>query len=183
MEAAEMTDAACTLILASEELAKRISDRPVWITGLGWCSGSSYIECQNISSASYIQVAAQKAYSMAGIKHPIKDVDVAEIYDNYSYKELQHCEALGLCGQGRGGAMIEEGYTELEGSLPVNPSGGLIGEGNAVGTSGLIRVANAANQIRGEAGECQVPNAEIAVAQAWSGIPTYSGGVLVLSKW
>ncbi len=183
LEVARMTDAACVLILASDEVAKRITDKPVWITGVGWCSDTSYIESRNLSSSPYIRAAAQHAYNMAGIKHPAKEVDVAEIYDIYAYKELKYYEALGFCGEGEAGKLIDEGITELGGSLPVNPSGGLLGEGNAVGTSGLIRAANAAYQIRGEAGDFQVPGAEIAVAQGWGGMPTYCGGVVVLSRW
>ena len=183
LEAAEMTDAACALVIASEEVAKRITDKPVWITGVGWCSGTSYIESRDLSSSPYIRAAAQHAYNMAGIKHPAKEIDVAEIYDTYAYKELQYYEALGFCGEGGAGRLIDEGITELGGALPVNPSGGLLGEGNAVGTSGLIRAAYAAYQVRGEAGDFQVPGAEVAVAQGWGGIPTYCGGVVVLSRW
>ena len=183
LEAAEMTDAACALVIASEEVAKRITDKPVWITGVGWCSGTSYIESRDLSSSPYIRAAAQHAYNMAGIKHPAKEIDVAEIYDTYAYKELQYYEALGFCGEGGAGRLIDEGITEFGGALPVNPSGGLLGEGNAVGTSGLIRAAYAAYQVRGEAGDFQVPGAEVAVAQGWGGIPTYCGGVVVLSRW
>ena len=183
LEAAEMTDAACALVIASEEVAKRITDKPVWITGVGWCSGTSYIESRDLSSSPYIRAAAQHAYNMAGIKHPAKEIDVAEIYDTYAYKELQYYEALGFCGEGGAGRLIDEGITELGGALPVNPSGGLLGEGNAVGTSGLIRAAYAAYQVRGEAGDFQVPGVEVAVAQGWGGIPTYCGGVVVLSRW
>lgn len=183
LEVARTTDAACAVIIASEEVAKRITDKPVWITGVGWCSGTSYIESRDFATNNYLRMAAQHAYSMAGIKHPAKEIDVAEIYDTYAYKELQYCEALGLCGEGKAGKLIDEGVTEFGGALPVNPSGGLLGEGNAVGTSGLIRAANAAYQVRGDAGDFQVPNVQIAVAQGWSGIPTYCGGVVVLSRW
>ena len=183
LEAAEMTDAACALVIASEEVAKRITDKPVWITGVGWCSGTSYIESRDLSSSPYIRAAAQHAYNMAGIKHPAKEIDVAEIYDTYAYKELQYYEALGFCSEGEAGRLIDQGITEFGGALPVNPSGGLLGEGNAVGTSGLIRAAYAAYQVRGEAGDFQVPGAEVAVAQGWGGIPTYCGGVVVLSRW
>jgi len=183
LEAAEMTDAACALVIASEEVAKRITDKPVWITGVGWCSGTRYIESRDLSSSPYIRAAAQHGYNMAGIKHPAKEIDVAEIYDTYAYKELQYYEALGFCGEGGAGRLIDEGITELGGALPVNPSGGLLGEGNAVGTSGLIRAAYAAYQVRGEAGDFQVPGVEVAVAQGWGGIPTYCGGVVVLSRW
>lgn len=183
LEVAQMTDAACVLILASEEIAKRLTDKPVWVTGVGWCSGTSFIESRDLATSNYLRAAAQHAYSMAGIIYPSKEVDVAEIYDTYAYKELQYCEALSFCGEGKAGKLIDDGVTEFGGGLPVNPSGGLLGEGNAVGTSGLIRAANAAYQIRGDAGKFQVPDVEIAVAQGWGGVPTYCGGVVVLSRW
>jgi acetyl-CoA C-acetyltransferase len=135
-----------------------------------------------LAKTKFINVAARQAYDMAGIKHPVQEIDLAEVYDNYAFKELQHCEALGLCGEGEGGKFIDKGISEIGGSVPVNPSGGLLGQGNPIGTAGLMRVAQAALQLRGEAGRCQVPNADVAVAQScqW---PYRSGGVVVLSKW
>ena len=182
LEVAEMTDAACVLVIASEEVAKRLKREAVWIKGIGWCSGTSLIESRDLTSAGYIESAARQAYKMAGIKNPRKEIGVAEIYDTFAYKELQFCEALGLCEKGKAGQLIDDGITQLGGTLPVNPSGGLLGEGNAVGTSGLARVAHAAYQVRGTAGEYQVPGVNIALAQGWGGIPTYSGGVALLGS-
>jgi acetyl-CoA C-acetyltransferase len=119
---------------------------------------------------------------MAGIGHPAREIDVAEVYDTFTFDELQFCEALGLCGEGEGGDFIDEGVSEISGALPVNPSGGLLGCGNPLGTAGLMKVAQAALQLRGEAGDNQVPGAEVAVAQGYQW-PNPSGGVVVLSKW
>jgi acetyl-CoA C-acetyltransferase len=175
-------DGACTLVLASEEVVFDLTDQPVWIRGLGWCSDVNYPGVSELGKARFINSAARQAYSMAGIKHPAKEIDLAEVYDNFSFNELQYCEALGLCGEGQGGRSIDEGVFELGGSMPVNPSGGLLGHGNPLGTAGLMRVAQAALQLRGEAGKYQVPGAEVAVAQGcqW---PYRSGGVAVLSRW
>jgi len=179
---AEPGDGACSLVLASEEVVKDLTDRPVWIRGIGWNSDVNYPAVSEIGRAKFISLAARHAYAMAGIKHPAGDIDLAEVYDNYAFNELMHCEALGLCREGEGGRFLEEGKWELGGSLPVNPSGGLLGHGNPLGTAGLIRVAQAALQLRGEAGDYQVKGAEVAVAQGcqW---PYRSGGVAVLSSW
>ena len=94
-----------------------------------------------------------------------------------------HCEVLGFCNLGEIGSCIADGVFEKEGPLPVNVSGGLLGRGNAIGTSGLTRVAQVALQIRGQANGYQVPGVEVGLAHSWSGIPTATAGVAVLSKW
>lgn len=182
MMVAKPADGACALVLASEDVADELTDKPVWIRGIGWCSDILRPGKTELAKTKFINVAARQAYDMAGIKHPVQEIDLAEVYDNYAFKELQHCEALGLCGEGEGGKFIDKGISEIGGSVPVNPSGGLLGQGNPIGTAGLMRVAQAALQLRGEAGRCQVPNADVAVAQScqW---PYRSGGVVVLSKW
>jgi len=179
---AQPGDGACTLVLASEEMAAELTDNPVWIMGIGWCSETGYIATSELAKAKFISTAARRAYAMAGIKHPASEIDLAEVYDNCTFNELQYCEALGLCGEGEGGRFIDSGASEIGGSLPVNPSGGLLGHGNPLGTAGLMRVAQAALQLRGEAGDYQIPNAEVAVVQGcqW---PYRAGGVVVLSKW
>lgn len=182
MGVASPSDGACVLILASAERTREIKQTPIWITGVGWCSDSSFLAKGELGNAAYTYRAARQAYDMAGLKDPRKEVHLAEVYDSYSYKELQHCEALGLCEEGGAGRMIDDGVSEIEGPLPVNPSGGLLGHGNPIGTAGLLRVAQAALQVRGEAEGHQVPNAGVALAQAWGGIGTRCGGVVVLSR-
>jgi len=177
------TDVACVLILASEELARSISDNPVWISGIGWCTDTARLTERNLATSKATRIAAGNAYAMASIKHPAQDIDVAEVYDPYAYKEVQHCEALGLCPDGEAEKFIEEGFWNFDGRLPVNPSGGLLGGGHAIGTSGLVRVAEAALQIRGEAGAHQISNVEVALAHAGGGVTDGSAGVVILSRW
>ena len=81
------------------------------------------------------------------------------------------------------GANIKNGVFEKDGDLPINVSGGLLGRGNAIGTSGLIRVAQIALQIRGEANGCQVPGVKVGIAHSWGGITAATAGVAILSKW
>jgi len=174
-------DGCIVLVLASERAAKKLSDRPVWIRGVGWNSDTSWPESREWARAVYAEMAADMAYKIAGIRNPQKDICFAEIDDEFSYKELQHLEALKLCKKGEAGKLTEEGATERNGSLPVNTSGGLLGMGYALEASGLQRVLEVVRQLRGEAGKRQIPNAKTGLAQIWRGIPTATGAVAVLS--
>jgi acetyl-CoA C-acetyltransferase len=115
-----------------------------------------------------LRAAAEKGYHQAGITDPLRDFDVAEIYEPASYAELAMCENLGICEMGGGGRLIDEGLTLMDGPLPVNPSGGVLST-NPVGATALIRVAEAAMQVMGEAGEHQVPGVNRALATGYGG--------------
>ena len=115
-----------------------------------------------------IEAASREAYQLAGIKDPMKELDVAEIYEPSSFAELMWTEYLGFCGPGEGGRLIESGDTGLDGSLPVNPSGGVLST-NPIGATAMIRVAEAAIQIMGKGGDRQVPNAKVALAMGFGG--------------
>jgi acetyl-CoA C-acetyltransferase len=183
MTKAKEIDAACTLILASEDKAKRLASKHVYIRGVGWCSGMSHLAHREQGQANETKWAAQQAYRMAGICRPEKEIDVAEVSDWYAYRELMHCEALGFCALNEIRSSIAAGVFEKNGALPVNVSGGLLGRGNAIGTSGLISVAEIALQIRGEAKGIQVPGVKVGLAHSWGGIPTATAGVAILSSW
>ncbi|MEM2317602.1 MAG: hypothetical protein QXH33_06715, partial [Candidatus Nitrosocaldus sp.] len=111
-----------------------------------------------------------------------KYIDLAEIDDTFSYKELQHMEALRLCRKGEASRLVEDGCTAMDGYMPVNPSGGSFGVGYLVEATGLHRVLEAVLQLRGMAGSMQVHGARRAVVQSWRGLPTASGAVAILSN-
>ncbi|MFQ5711429.1 MAG: acetyl-CoA acetyltransferase [Candidatus Geothermarchaeales archaeon] len=175
-------DGAIVAVLASGEKARRLTDTPIWIRGMGWCSDTPWLETRDWGNAIYAQLAANMAYKTANIRTPRKEIDFVEIDDTFSYKELQHLEALGLCKKGEAGVLVEEGATERDGDMPVNASGGKIGVGYTFEAAGLQSVFEAVSQLRGEAGRRQVPNAETGLAQCWRGIPTTSGAVVILSN-
>ncbi len=179
-EISPLADGSIVLVLASAEKAKELTDQPVWIRGIGWSSDSPWLETRSLAEARYADWAAHMAYDMAGIERPRRRVDVAEVDDRFAYKELQHLEALGLAGGNRAGALLREGFYEMDGDLPANPSGGSLGVGNLLEASGLFRVMEIVRQLRGQAGEHQVDDASLGVAQSWRGIPTATGGVAVL---
>jgi acetyl-CoA C-acetyltransferase len=179
---APLADGAGVVVLASQRVAKDLRDDPVWIKGIGWASDSPTLETRNWSEANYARLASREAYRRARVRNPVQEIQIAEVDDTYSYKELQHLEAIGLTGSNSAHSLLEHGVFDRSGALPVNPSGGSIGMGHTLEMSGLVRVIELVLQLRGEAGGHQVPGVQTGVAQCWRGIPTASGAVAVLSN-
>jgi acetyl-CoA C-acetyltransferase len=175
-------DGAIVVVLAAEDLAERLPNDPIWIRGIGWCNDAPSLETRAWGRAIYAEEAGKMAYRMAGISNPMEEIDFAEIDDGYSYKELQHLEALGFCQFGEAGILTEEGVTEPGGYLPVNVSGGSLGCGHLLDASGLRAVAEVVQQLRGEAGAHQLPDVETGLAFGWRGVPSTSGAAVVLSN-
>ncbi len=168
LDVSPTSDGAVALVLASENVAKRVTDKPVWIEGVGWCLDSMYVGQRDLYYPQYVEAAARMAYDMAGIKEPHKEIDIAEPYDPFDYKELHHLEALLLCARGEAPKLLADGVFDRDGNLPTCPSGGLLGVGNAIAASGAMKVAELFWQLRGEAGKRQVPGKpRRGVAQAW----------------
>jgi acetyl-CoA C-acetyltransferase len=167
------------MVLASAEKAKSITDKPVWILGMGWATDTYYMGERDLSFMDSLHIASTSAYSAANIKNPLDSIDVAEISDHSSYRELMAYEALGFCEKGRAAEMMEEGTTAFEGKLPVNASGGAL-SGSPFFAVGLIRLAEAAIQIRGDAGEHQIKGAKVALAQGSYGFCGQGNSVFIL---
>ncbi len=180
LDVAPLADTAIVLVLAAESRAKKLRTSPVWIRGVGWSSDSPWLETRSWAAAQYANDAAAMAYKMAKVRNPRQEIGVAEVDDKFSYKEPQHLEALGLARKGDTAKAIHRGDFDLDGKLPVNPSGGSLGCGNVIEASGLHRVAEVALQLRGEAGRNQVDGARVGLASSWRGIPTATGAVAVL---
>src|SRR4030042_6281698 len=120
------------------------------------------------------------AYDMAGIKEPRKEINVVEPYDPFDYKELHHLEGLLLADKGQAAKLTADGVTQRNGNMPVCPSGGALGVGNAIAATGLMKVAEIFWQLRGEAGKRQVPGKpRKGLAQAWGDL-MQGGTVIVL---
>ncbi len=181
-ETAEHADGAIVMVLASEDEAKALSDNPIWILGAGWSNDSPGLEYRDWSSANYIKNAARMAYRQAGVPHPYKSIDFAEVDDLYAYKELQSLEALGLFQPGEAGLVTEEGLTQRDGEFPVNVSGGSLGMGNLLDANGLARTLEVVLQLRGTAGPRQLDGVNLGLVQSWRGVPTTSGAVMLLGN-
>jgi acetyl-CoA C-acetyltransferase len=163
------SDGAAAVVLASEEVARRFTDDPVWIDGVGWNVDTQYWTNKDLCYPAYLESAARMAYRMAKIDDPRRELDFAEVYDPFDYKELHHMEGLLLAGRGEAPKLTREGVTQRDGSFPVNPSGGLLGVGNPIAAAGLMKVCEVFWQLRGEAGKRQVKKRRVerGLAQAW----------------
>jgi acetyl-CoA C-acetyltransferase len=181
LDAYPVTDGACAMILASEEKAKKWCPNPVWLAGMASRLDSFYLGDRDLAETASLTLAAKKAYQMAGVSNPVKEIDLVELSEFYSYQELLWLEGMGFCRRGEAGKMVDKGITELEGELPVNPSGGIL-SGNPVTVAGAIRVAEAALQLMGKAGKHQVEGAKKALAQGHCGPCGQGHCVIVLEK-
>jgi acetyl-CoA C-acetyltransferase len=168
LDVSPISDGAVALVLAAEPVARRTTDKPAWIEGVGWNLDTAYWTNRDLSYPTYVEEAARMAYKMAGITEPRKQIHIAEPYDPFDYKELHHLEGLMLFDKGKAPEATALGITQRDGDLPVCPSGGLLGVGNPIAAAGLMKVAELFWQLRGEAGARQVPgNPRRGVAQAW----------------
>jgi acetyl-CoA C-acetyltransferase len=168
LDVSPISDGAAALVLAAEPVARRTTDKPVWIEGVGWNLDTAYWTNRDLSYPTYVEEAARMAYKMAGITEPRQQIHIAEPYDPFDYKELHHLEGLMLFDKGKAPEATTLGITQRDGDLPVCPSGGLLGVGNPIAAAGLMKVAELFWQLRGEAGQRQVPgNPRRGVAQAW----------------
>ncbi|MFX1328217.1 MAG: acetyl-CoA acetyltransferase [Promethearchaeota archaeon] len=174
-------DGAVCFVLADDKTAKDLGIEPIYLAGFGYCSETPWLGTRGMN-AEYATKAAKMAYKMAKIAEPREEIDVAEVDDRFSFKELQHLEALGLARSGEAKQLIEEGALEINGSLPTNTSGGCLGIGNCFEATGMQKALEIVTQLRGHAGKRQVANAEIGIAQAWRGIPSGSGAVAIFKR-
>ncbi len=181
LDASPITDGACAVILAHEETAKHFTSHPIWIKGVGFCADAYHLGDRDLAECKSLERAAQTAYRMAGIEDPLKEIDVAEVYDAFSYQELMWTEGLAFCEKGAGGKLTESGKTKRGGSMPINPSGGCL-SAHAVIAAGLIRIAEAGLQVRGQAGDRQVEGVKTALAHGINGPCGQSHCVWILGK-
>jgi acetyl-CoA C-acetyltransferase len=165
-------DGAACVIITNEDRAKKISDTPIWLEGVGSATAPfSVLNRPSISTIPSAVLAAKEAYKMAGIE--AKDIDVADVHDCFTIAEIMAYEDLGFCKKGEGGKFIEEKQTYMDGKIPVNVDGGLKAKGHPVGATGTSMAVEAVKQLRGEAGERQVSNAEVALTHNVGGIGQY----------
>lgn len=181
LEVAQPADGAVVLVLAEAERARELTDRPVWVAGVGWCTGAPALETRDWGRATPVAAAARMAYRQAGIADPATEIDLAEVDDGLAHRALAHLEALGLVSDGGAWPALEAGRLDRDGVSRVNASGGALGEGHLGEAAGLARLAACALQLRGEAGRSQLPDARVAVAQSWRGFPSDSAAVAVLT--
>lgn len=162
------TDGACAVIMANEDVAEKICLQPDWIWRTANRHMHTYLADVSFGRQTSMAGASRELFSKAGIKEPRKEVDVMELYQPYSFAGIIWIEDMGLVEYGKGAEYVWSGATDMDGELPINPSGGVIAC-NPIGATGLIRCAEAALQVMGKAGARQVPDVNLAVSTGYGG--------------
>jgi len=166
-------DGAAVVILAEEERARALAkDRVVWLDGLGCATTTmSLLRRPTLVSLPSAVEAARQAYQMAAVVP--SDIKVADVHDCFTIAELLAYEDLGFCPRGQGGRFIEEKQSYIGGKHPVNVDGGLKAKGHPIGTTGVSMACEIVKQLRGEAGERQVPGADVGLTHNVGGNGQY----------
>ncbi|MFN7954879.1 MAG: thiolase domain-containing protein [bacterium] len=175
-ETCPSSDGAVAMVMTSEKLASKAPHRPAWVHATAMRSEPTAFAGRDQVNPQAGKDCAKALYAQAGITKPMDQIDVAEIYVPFSWFEPMWLENLGFTPENEGWKPVQEGWTALGGKLPINCSGGVLSS-NPIGASGMIRFAEAALQVRGQAGEHQVDGAKIALGHA------YGGGSQFFSMW
>ena len=176
------SDGAAAIVMASEEVARKLTDKPIFITGIGQSSSGAFTSQQdNLPRLIAREVAVGKAYKMAGIKP--QDIDVCELHDSFSIAEILAVESLGFFDYGTGGAASARGETQIGGKVVVNPSGGLKAKGHPVGATGAAQIYEIFKQLRGESGATQVEGAKIGLTDAMGACGNIHCNIVMERGW
>ena len=159
-----ISDGASCMLLVPGEIAKNFTDEPIYVAGLGQGSGRGLHACDDLTYFEATRYAAREAYGMSGLKP--EDIQFAEVHDCFSIAELLHIEDLGFFRPGQGYKAVAEGLTYLDGSKPINTSGGLKCKGHPVGATGVSQLYEVWTQLRGKAGPRQVPIGDLRIGGA-----------------
>lgn len=160
-------DGSAALILASEKVAKRVKPNAVRIAASEVTSGKYTNGYRDMTVAELTVRGSHEAYEMAGVAPD--DIDVAEIHDAFTIAELMYYEAFGWAKQGEAYGLLSSGATSLGGSIPVNPSGGLLSRGHPIGATGAAQAVEIVRQLEGRAGKHQVEGAKVGLTHATGG--------------
>ncbi len=169
LESCPSSDGACAVVITDEDGAKAAAADgrpPAWILGTSSRSEPLSFAGRDPVRPQACLMCSEDVYNQAGITDPRKQIDTAELYVPFSWHEPLWLEAHHIAEEGEGWKMVDDGSTEMGGSFPLNASGGVLSS-NPIGASGLLRLAEAANQVRGAAGEHQVDGAKVALAMAY----------------
>ena len=161
-----ISDGASCVLLVGEEIAKTFTDNPLYVVGVGQGSGRGLHAKEDLTYFEATRHAAQEAYELSGLKP--EDIQIAEVHDCFSIAEIIHLEDLGFFQPGEGYKAVEEGLTRLNGPKPINTSGGLKCKGHPVGATGTGQMVEIWKQLRGEAGERQVPIKDLRIGATHS---------------
>ena len=181
LETCPSSDGACALVLTSAQAARRAPGKPAWVRGTSMRTEPAVFAGRDQVSPRAGRECAADVYQQAGITNPSEQIDVAEIYVPFSWFEPMWLENLGFAEVNQGWRKTMDGTTALGGALPVNASGGVLSS-NPIGASGMLRFAEAAMQVRGQAGAHQVDGAKMALGHAYGGASQFFSMWIVSSE-
>jgi acetyl-CoA C-acetyltransferase len=181
LESCPSSDGAAAMVLTNSAGAKRAPRRPAWVVAHAKRTEFSQFPGRDTVKPAAGVDCAKALYQKAGITNPRRQIDVAELYVPFSWYEPMWLEGHLICEENEGWKMTDRGETEMGGAFPVNPSGGVLSS-NAIGASGMIRCLEAASQVRGTAGACQVDGAKVALGHAYGGAAQYFAMWIVASE-
>ncbi len=156
-----ISDGASCMLLVAEEIARNFTDNPLYVAGIGQGSGTTLNGSEDLTSLEGVRYAAKEAYEMSGLQP--KDIQFCEVHDCFSIAEVIAMEDLGFFKPGEGYKAVAEGLTRLDGLKPINTSGGLKCKGHPVGATGTAQLYEVWKQLRGVAGERQIPNKNLRI--------------------
>jgi acetyl-CoA acetyltransferase len=156
-----ISDGASCILIVAEEIARNFTDDPIHVVGLGQGSGRPLHTKEDLTYMEANRNAAKEAYELSGLKP--EDVQFSEVHDCFSIAEIIHTEDLGFFKAGEGYKAVEKGLTKRDGPMPINTSGGLKSKGHPVGATGTAQMVEAFLQLRGQAGERQIPNKNLRI--------------------
>ena len=167
------SDGGSAVVLVSEEKAKKLTQKPVYVAGVGQASAGSLLsQKEYLPRIKSREVAAEQSYKMSGLGP--KDIDVIELHDCFSIATIVALDSLGFFEYGKSGEAVEKGETRIGGKIAVNPSGGLKSKGHPIGATGTAQIYEIVRQLRGECGERQVEGARTGMTDTLGG----DGGTL-----
>ena len=165
LDICQVTDGGAAVVVTSSERAKSLKHKPILISGMGNRHSGWGIGWAPSMTTTGAKESSEMAYKMAGMTP--KDIDIAEIYDCFTYTVLVTLEDYGFCKKGEGGPFVENGRIEIGGELPINTSGGLLSQGHI---DGMNHITEAVRQLRGDCGQRQVKDAEVAIVSGNGGV-------------
>ena len=188
LDACPQSAGGCSAVLSSADAVEPRHD-PAWISGIAMAGETYYIGDRlqpsargyDYGDAEALAVAAEHAYAMAGITDPRSQIDAVETYASFTPVEIHNAEALGLADLGTAAALFDEGYFDLDGAQPLNPSGGVICT-NPISVTAMVRFVEAVLQVQGRAGAHQVPDAKTVVATGAGGSHQFFNVAVVTSE-
>jgi acetyl-CoA C-acetyltransferase/acetyl-CoA acyltransferase len=177
------SDGAAAVVLASEAAAKKLTKKPVYITGVGQSSNGPLItQGDFLPRFRARELSSKQAYDMAGLKP--QDIDLCELHDCFSIASLIAAEGLGFFEYGRAGEAWEKGQADIGGRVAINPSGGLKAKGHPIGATGAGQVYEIVRQLRGEVEpERQVPNARVGMTDTLGGDGATLVNIILQRGW